>query len=376
MKTTLRPIVILVVTLCCFFGQQPAGRGTEKVEDVVLNRKTPSAAARIHGFRLEKIFEIDTENPVVRDIGIPDIFGFDVDTKGRIIVLRDYKGDGPFLFLFDERGRFIKSFGRQGQGPGELQNPRDVAFDNKDNILICDLGTGLSRYDKEGVFLGKAPAEKIIKFAAGPGSGLLGQFTGMGSEGDKFIFSTSVQRLGPDFRPIARLDELRVDMKPSDFRPIEPLLCWAVSRDRTFVLNEQRGYEIRVYDGNAKLVRVIRKEFDPVPISEAERQKILKPFSPQMKEAFRFSGSHTPFQSVAASDEGRLLVATFEPGNGPGEFLFDLFDENGHFAAKKSLSARIWEGTLWIRMKGDKFYSLREKDDGFKTVEACRMTWE
>lgn len=42
-------------------------------------------------------------------------------------------------------------------------------------------------------------------------------------------------------------------------------------------------------------------------------------------------GIRTPFQSIIAGDDGKLLVSTFEQGHHPGEFMFDIFNEEGVF---------------------------------------------
>jgi hypothetical protein len=40
------------------------------------------------------------------------------------------------------------------------------------------------------------------------------------------------------------------------------------------------------------------------------------------------------------------------------------------------LNAFIWEGVLWARMKAGKFYSLEEKETGFKEITVYRLKWE
>ncbi len=124
---------------------------------------------------MERILAIDTEDDEIANLGIPDIFGFDVNSFGDIYILRNIQGEGDFVFKFDSNGKFIKSFGPQGQGPGEFQNPRHIAIDNRDNILIYDSDPQiLHRYDKDGILIGdyKMSGDEA-RISSGPNENLL-----------------------------------------------------------------------------------------------------------------------------------------------------------------------------------------------------------
>lgn len=43
------------------------------------------------------------------------------------------------LYLFDRTGKFMRRFGRSGQGPGDLLRPASIAFDN-DRIIVREAG--------------------------------------------------------------------------------------------------------------------------------------------------------------------------------------------------------------------------------------------
>jgi len=69
-------------------------------------------------------------------------------------------------------------------------------------------------------------------------------------------------------------------------------------------------------------------------------------------------------------------VSTFEEGENPGEFLFDIFNEDGVFIGRISLNIWIWEVHLWAKIKANRFYCLREKDSGFREVVVYKMIWQ
>ncbi len=62
------------------------------------------------------------------------------------------------IFKFNAKGKFVLSFGRKGQGPGEfnsapLSSPLRITFGNDGNIYITDPGNNrLSIYNKNGEF--------------------------------------------------------------------------------------------------------------------------------------------------------------------------------------------------------------------------------
>jgi hypothetical protein len=69
----------------------------------------------------------------IAKLGLGDIYNFDIDSEGNIYVLNG-KPVEYFVFKFDRNGRFVKFFGRKGQGPGELGWTLSVGFDRRDPL--------------------------------------------------------------------------------------------------------------------------------------------------------------------------------------------------------------------------------------------------
>jgi len=198
----------------------------------------------------------------------------------------------------------------------------------------------------------------------------------MDSEKGKAIYSSSLKLLNPDLEVLQVIEEFSFEMSPGKFRATEPLFCWSASRDNIYVANEGRGYEIWVYDFNGKLIRKIKKAYRQIPVSENYKKKILNSFPENIRNMAYFPEFHPPFQSLAAGDDGKLLVSTFEEGKNPGEFMFDIFNEEGVFIGRKSLNIFVWEGHLWAQIIANKLYCLKEKDTGYKALFVYNMKWE
>jgi hypothetical protein len=369
--------ILVLFSSCCGQPQDKIERIRVDGVDVVINHLVPYRTDGPSSLRLEEQFRLDTEDAEILRIGIPDILGFDVDPSGEIFILRSIAGGGDFIFKFDKDGNFVESFGRRGEGPGEIQRPRHIAVDGDDNILISDAGKALlSEYGPDGVFIGAEKWPKAGPFAAGPEGTLVFRETDMSFETGKPVYSASMKILDPGLSELAVVDKLKMEMKPTEFRIIEPSLYWASSRDEIFVASEERGYEISVFDPSGKLIRKIRKEFKPMQVSAADKEKILKPMRADMRALAFFPESHPPLQALLAAEDGTLLVETSEPGDRPGEYVFDIFNPEGVFVGRTSLGVFLWENHLWARIKGDRLYALREKPNGFKELVVSRMTWK
>ena len=152
------------------------------------------------------------------------------------------------------------------------------------------------------------------------------------------------------------------------------------SAARIFAGNSDRGYEILVYDLDGRPIRKIRKQYNPVPVSMDYQKEILKRYTSSMPEfaaKIYFPANWHPFQSFIPDDQGRLFVVTYEPGKAPGEFLWDIFDSDGAFIGRMSLSvARPRFGQMLARIRGDRLYAVQEKPSGFKRLTVYRMIWK
>jgi hypothetical protein len=378
MKNRLVLICIVLALVCCGPKKDAVERGTEDGIEVVINHLEPYRTGDPGSFRLERIFAVDTEEDSISNIGLVDILGFAVNTEGEIFALRSAVGEGDFIFKFDKNGEFIKSFGPRGQGPGEFQNPKHIALDSEDNIVILDFGgKPLRKYDGGGNYLGgfeMSGGDMTVK--SGPGGNLLVLESSMDPETRKFLFALNL--LGPE------LEILKEDvdsfgfamMEQGKFKPLEPVFCWGASATHIFAASEDRGYEIRVYDSGGNPVRKIRKAYEKVPVSEDSKEKALKPLPENMRAMASFPEFHPSLRSISVGDDGTVLAATFEEGENPGEVMCDIFSRDGVFTGRISLDAWIWESHMWTEMKGETFYCLREKPSGYKELVVSKILCE
>jgi len=85
--------------------------------------------------------------------------GLDVDDEGKIYVL-DRKAS--HIKVYDKNGKFLRTISKKGQGPGELQGPRDIQITPKKEILVNDMSTRrLIFFNLDGQFLREITAGKM-----------------------------------------------------------------------------------------------------------------------------------------------------------------------------------------------------------------------
>ena len=58
------------------------------------------------------------------------------------------------IVKFSKDGKFIKTWGKRGKGPGEFDTPHGLAFDSKGRLFVADRGNNrIQIFDQEGKFL-------------------------------------------------------------------------------------------------------------------------------------------------------------------------------------------------------------------------------
>jgi hypothetical protein len=104
--------------------------------------------------------------------------------------------------------------------------------------------------------------------------------------------------------------------------------------------------------------------------------------NPRLYEAAKtqiyFPSSLPPFHYFLMDEKGRLYVMTYERGDGPREYMFDIFNPEGIFVGRKSLkvSQNIITDRPNRKIKNDHFYSIEEKESGFRHVKVYKMKWK
>ena len=319
-------------------------------------------------FSLEKILSLDTENNKTAEMGLTDIHHFDIDSEGRIYIA-NLKSKENYIFVLNTDGGLLSVFGKQGQGPGEFQSPRELVISDQDEIFVTDQG-------------------KVVVFSSG--GRLMNEFR-IGEDYQKIIplekdrYMAIAVKLNEDlsqsFQVIlcsSGLEEFKIldSSKIDSFKMgakvniIPTLVHWEKSKSHIYTGNTDE-YKIRVFDFEGNLLETIEKKHDAVVLSEKDKEeyeKRLQNYPPRIRQSFFIPDVFPPFKNIVALGDKWLFIQTYEESNEKSS-IYDIFDTNGKFAGKAEL-----EGYR-VKFKGGNVYCLKQKENGYKELVVYRMIW-
>ena len=380
-------ILGLIVFYACASKSEVPERVMEDGVEVVLNGLEPhTIKGEPASFTLEKEFTIDTENDAIAELGLTDIgLYFDIDSRGNIYLV-SYKNAEGMIFKFDGKGHFVRSFVRKGQGPGELQGRNYgslyLTVDENDNLAVSDFGNKLAVFGSEGAVLKESRIDSGVVCVSPLSNGNFLSLISVMDGASDYINQNPLSLLDSQFEEIRELDKQMVPnpIVGKKLKGSYYVLSWGVSKGKIFTGFQERGYEIHVYDFEGTPVRKIKKEFTPVPVPEEHKKKFMEQFSASIFDSIRskiyFPDAMPPFHSFFVDDEGRLFVMTYEEGENPGEFMYDIFNPEGVCIGRKSLKIFHDERGVYAKMKKGRFYCLDEKDSGYKELTVSKIVWE
>ena len=164
-KKTIRSVILVFMILIVFAfcgKQKPQWGGTIEEVDGVTVVKNPKEP--IYG---EGIFGLKDELTIGKKKGEEEymftrLIAIDVDEKGNIYTLDLREGH---IKAFDNNGKYIKTIGKKGQGPGEMQMPYNIHITPKKEILVNDArARRLLFFSLDGTFLRQISTAKMTFF--------------------------------------------------------------------------------------------------------------------------------------------------------------------------------------------------------------------
>ena len=370
--------IILVVG--CGSNRGRVEKTVENGVEVVFNHLEPYQIKGESGrLRLEKQFSIDLENSELLKIGLTDIETFDVDPDGTIYIIQ-WRSKGDYIYKFDKNGKFLSSFCRSGQGPGEIEWGGTVMVAGDKEIIAKDPSKKkFLVYSRDGKFLREITLPNILGIEAKFDDGTyLVHWQDQFSDANNLI--DHIALCDSTFGP---MKEILVFKFPNVMRAEkivvgDSIYITGASKDRIFIGDSRQGYAIEVRDRTGNVVRKIRKAYTPVNIDEKFKTAYLARFrdGDPWKSKYQFAKSWPPFRYMFADDEGRLFVMTREPGAKLGEFMYDIFDKAGAFIGRTSLgNSDPYHPRTAMAMTG-RIYSLNDSDRGYKELVVYKAIWE
>ncbi|MFQ6108748.1 MAG: 6-bladed beta-propeller [Candidatus Aminicenantales bacterium] len=287
----------------------------------------------------------------------------DVDVQEQIYVLDSKES---IIRVYDREGHHLRSFGKPGQGPGELERPRGISiYDSQ--VLVAEIGRKLSVFSLEGEFIRRISTKEYWVLSARCDSAGNIIVTEGHLDPDKPLYR--VLKFDPEMNLLFKIAESPAPNAVKGFNPFMAVSYWTVDYHDCITYGYPADYTIQVFSPEGKLLRKIRREYDPVPISEEEKKEFLREERPpQIK--ITFSKYHSAFRRFLIDEEGRLYVQSWEKDPQSGHYFYDVFDPEGRYLTRVPL-----KGRPVVCYRG-KLYSIDEDEEGYPLVKRYRLIWQ
>jgi hypothetical protein len=283
----------------------------------------------------------------------------EVDEDDRIYILDQ---EEEHINVFDKEGKYLRTIGRKGQGPGELTSASLISV-YQNELMVTE--QGLTFFSLDGKFLRHILSKEIRSMRARFGSKdhIISEELFFDPENPRYqlkIFDLDMNLIseianspGPDLR------------KP--YNPFMPYTYWLIDKDENIVYGFQAEYELNVYNQEGKLLKKIIKDYDPVEITDEEKEERVKGL-PSMRQ-LDIPKYHYAFYRFFLDDGGRIFVQTFEKVGDEEIYYHDVYGPEGKYIAKIPLRMRPFV------CKKNRLYSIEEDEEGFQVVKRYKITW-
>ncbi len=276
------------------------------------------------------------------------------DPEGNIYVV---DSGAKNIKKFDAQGKFLKTIGREGQGPGEFGGLYYSTF-SKDRLIVWDSGNRrLCAFTPDGDFLKSANIaydEGSVRKLRGFPSGEIAveKEKTFRNEQDKPQTCT-IDLYSPDLefvRTIYRRELWRKKyIRTKEYGistlyfPYSADVQWDVMPDGRIIIGFSANYDLEVYDRTGIKVATISHDFDPVKITEKDKKDYFDSLAfyrmgERLKELPEYVTKYTEFpmqkpayENILASADGNIWVVLNrdrQDGNGK---VFGVFDPAGKF---------------------------------------------
>jgi len=299
-----------------------------------------------------------------------EIAGVAVDREENIYVLDSKEAH---IQVFNKAGIYLRTIGKKGQGPGEMQRPINISITPGNEILVNDRGARFLHFFALGGehqrSISLARIQSFSRPLADSGNNILARFGTFMPDRVSFVLAKFDPRLKQLF-PVFSYD---YDNSPNIYDVFPPDCFWAVGRDDNIIWGYSDKYELNILNKDGRLVRRIIRDYAPVKTTDDEKKDWIKfafgneGVPPEVK--VKWPSYHNAFRSLIVDDSGRIIVETYEKAADERGFYYDVFDPEGRYLARILLNAAPRSITK------DKLYTIEEVEKGYQEVKRYSVTW-
>ena len=384
-------IIVILLAIICLPKETTNSEYTsiQKSEDVVVisNPKTPAHNMRIVFKEELSIGEFEGDENYMFGGGI----NFNTDDEGNFYVV---DSDNHRIQKYNPEGKYLLTIGREGQGPGEFRGFSLPRFDKDNHLYITDgSNRRISFFDKDGQYLKQIRMqERYVNLYINSKSFIVADKWNMAQEGNVQKQTHLCGVFDDKFNLVAELfkDEIETPMpagtdasslgdfiaKTFSILAFRPQVIVTLANNDFIYLGFPNKYEIIVYSPEGKPVRKITRDYNPLPVSEKDKESFLKIVSEQALSSpifpddikkialqkIKYPKYKPAYQSFTLMENGWLAVIVDSVED---EYtIIDIFDQEGEYIAqfKTTILAKgILSTSLFF--KNGKAYTVVTEDE-------------
>jgi hypothetical protein len=349
-KTKFLIMVFLLFSFGCAIPkleQKPEWKGKIEVENGVKVIKNPREP--LYGnlkLKLKEDLSIGREDD--NNYTFNRVRGVAIDSQGNICAV---DMSNRRVQVFDQKGKYLKTIGRKGQGPGGFQQPYKILIDeNTGNIYVSD-GPKIKVFDQEGQFIAdiipkRYPLDFII---AGDGMILVKMSSGRPEEETRELVKINLKSEAIETYatvPFYLMQQFRVDGNLGyGLTGFEHDLLIAGIDRQTCVYGFSKEYELNVVGSQGKLLFKINKDepYHKFTLSEEDEytkkaalvKKKLRGKYKDIQLLYKLPEHKPCFYSLLADSEKRIYVQTNHAESQlEVDKEVDIFSQEGYYLYK------------------------------------------
>jgi len=315
------------------------------------------------------VFTLEDDLSITEDAGGEDcifsqIRSIEVDESGRMYILDMREAH---VYVFDNKGNYVKTFGEKGQGPGELNTPSSSTITSRKELAVENFRRGINFYSLEGDFIRELSTAKEAALRIGIDSrdNIFGTVIVRDEEDPRY----EVRKFDPQMNKLnSLLSSPLPNTRNEGFNPFGGAVMYAIRYDDYVICASPETYTLNVFDPLGDLVMKISKDYDPVEIRKEEKEEVTEGMPAGIQVSI--PKHHNPIQWIIIDDEGRIWVMTYEQMEEEEGFYHDVFDSEGKFIVKIPLKTRPFV------IKKEKLYTVEEDEDGFLSIKSYKVLWK
>lgn len=343
--------------------------------------------------RFVPILAID-DSSMPKDTLFESVIDVVTDNNGNVYAC-DYKANN--IKKFDSSGKFLKTIGRQGQGPGEFNNPSKIVVSN-DRLIVLDSGNGrFCALSLDGEFIKSAPisigeiprniraltngdiaveVEKLYYKEPDKPQEYLIEIYSLDLEKKKTVYSQEIWRYK------LKMKEDRPVQVP---QPFSPRIYWDISPTGKLVIGYSKKYEIEIYDIDKGKISSFAHSYEPIKVTDKDKEKFFAGMGivsggvyKQGADDFTIKNTEFPrfkpaFQQIKVDSEGNILVMCYRNNIDEEAKFFDAFDSQGNFIRNVQI---IGKGAFpyYPVIRDSSFWQQEVNKEGFTKIVKYRIS--